>query len=241
MLRHTNRLILSFLLSLACSLPALAQENAAPKTSDDAVKVKTTFRSKTLTGMKVRNPEGQELGKIEDIVVDMESRQVRYAALSFGGFLGIGDKLFAVPIEALQLKHDEKDEFFVLDIPKEKLKNAPGFSQNSWPDVGNPRWAAGVDQFYGIERFKTLEGTVAATTESQLKMADAEGKEHTFNLGPNVKIVRNGDEVDLDELAKGERVKVTTTLRDGKQVATSIEATQAARTARQPERTKKDR
>src|SRR3569623_2906303 len=57
----------------------------------------------TLQGDKVVNPKGENLGKIEDIMIDVASGRVAYAVLSFGGILGIGDKLFAIPWHALTL------------------------------------------------------------------------------------------------------------------------------------------
>jgi hypothetical protein len=59
--------------------------------------------------------------------------------LSFGGFLGIGDKLFAIPWQALQLDPDNK--CFVLDVDKEMLDNAPGFDKDHWPSMADPQWA----------------------------------------------------------------------------------------------------
>src|SRR5262245_1280011 len=60
----------------------------------------------TLTGDKVVNAAGEDLGKIEDFMLDVESGRIRYAVLSFGGVLGLGSKLFAVPPEALTVDMD---------------------------------------------------------------------------------------------------------------------------------------
>jgi sporulation protein YlmC with PRC-barrel domain len=82
----------------------------------------------TLTGDRVRNTAGDDLGKIEEIMIDLGSGRVAYAVLSFGGFLGIGDKLFMVPWGAMTV--DQSAHEFVLDVSREQLEKAPGFDKN---------------------------------------------------------------------------------------------------------------
>ena len=106
-------------------------------------------RVSTVEDMHVRNAAGEDIGKIKDLVIDVNSGKVIYAALDFGGFLGIGDKLFAVPWHSLQVKGTDKDQYLVLNVTKDRLKDAPGFDKNHWPDMANPNWAGTVDQFYG--------------------------------------------------------------------------------------------
>jgi sporulation protein YlmC with PRC-barrel domain len=130
-----------------------------------------------LIGMSVVSPQGEKLGKIEDVVVH-PGGEVAYAVLSFGGFLGMGDKLFAIPWHMLKPEHAEhaekgadKDKSskdkdmdkdmeshseshkmhgpLVLAVEKEQLKNAPGFEKDHWPVMANADWAAGVDRYYG--------------------------------------------------------------------------------------------
>jgi sporulation protein YlmC with PRC-barrel domain len=81
----------------------------------------------SVTGDPVTNRDGEHLGKIEDIVLDLSSGRVAYAVLSFGGFLGIGDKLFAVPWGAMKLDSDRKR--FILDVQKETLQKGRGLRQ----------------------------------------------------------------------------------------------------------------
>jgi sporulation protein YlmC with PRC-barrel domain len=207
------------------------QRQATANDEGKSITAQKTFRADKLNGMKVKNPEGEDLGTIEDLVIDMQSHQVRYAALSHGGFLGIGDKLFAVPIEALRLKHAGDDSHFVLDVDKETLKNAPGFAKDAWPDFANPTWMAGMEKHYG--RWAVVDGTVESAADGKLQVTDRSGKQHTFNIGPNVQIVAEGDSIDLDDLRKGQHVKITTTERDGKRVVTTIQG-EVERTARQP-------
>lgn len=101
----------------------------------------------TLLGNDVYNSEGEDLGDIKEFMIDMSSGRVEYAVLSFGGVLGMGDKLFAVPWAALEL--DTANKRFTLDVMKEALHEAPGFDQDHWPSMSDKSWASGVHKFYG--------------------------------------------------------------------------------------------
>jgi len=101
----------------------------------------------TLAGDRVRNSAGEDLGKIEDLMIDVQDGRVAYAVLSFGGFLGIGDKLFAVPWNALTVNEQEK--VFVLDVDRQTLENAPGFDKDNWPDMADPSWGQQIHGHYG--------------------------------------------------------------------------------------------
>jgi sporulation protein YlmC with PRC-barrel domain len=101
----------------------------------------------TLTGDKVVNAAGEDLGKIQDIMIDTPTGRVGYAVLSFGGFLGMGDKLFAIPWDRLSL--DEENKRFVLNIDKAKLEKAPGFDKDNWPDMADPSWGSRIYSYYG--------------------------------------------------------------------------------------------
>ncbi|MEL7237016.1 MAG: PRC-barrel domain containing protein, partial [Chloroflexota bacterium] len=79
--------------------------------------------------------------------------RIQYTVLSFGGVLGIGDKLFAVPFEAFTI--DQNDENFVLDVDQERLKNAPGFDKNDWPATGNTEFRDRVYAYYEIDPYWT--------------------------------------------------------------------------------------
>ena len=105
--------------------------------------------STTLKGDVVRNGAGEKLGKIEEIMIDLPTGRVGYAVLSVGGFLGVGDKLFAIPWEALAL--DTESHEFVLDVDRKVLENAPGFDKNDWPDFADRTWGAGIYGYYGYK------------------------------------------------------------------------------------------
>lgn len=113
-------------------------------------------RASAVLGKKVENSTGENLGKIEDVVLDTKSGRIAYAVLSFGGFLGIGDKLFVIPWQALG--EDSEKEVCVLAIDKEKLKRAPGFDKTSWPDMADPKFRDEVHRFYDIPVASSREG-----------------------------------------------------------------------------------
>ena len=107
----------------------------------------------TLTGDKVVNRQKEDLGKIEHLMIDVEKGRVAYAVLSFGGFLGMGEKLFAIPWSALAVDTAEKQ--FVLDVDKKLLERAPGFDKDHWPNMADPTWGAEVSSYYGAKPYWT--------------------------------------------------------------------------------------
>jgi len=104
-----------------------------------------------LSGCKVENSAGEALGKIEDLIIDEEQGRIVYALLSFGGFLGLGNKLFAFPWPALH--HDRVEKKVILDVDKEALKNAPGFDRDSWPDMADRSWGARIHSYYNTRPY----------------------------------------------------------------------------------------
>jgi sporulation protein YlmC with PRC-barrel domain len=155
---------------------ALAQDTNAPKRAQDRkddVRVdaqrrpgssSAVVRASKVQGMKVKNGANKDLGSVKDIVIDVGAGQVKYAALSYGGWLGIGDKLFAVPWTAFKHEYDPSgdEHFLVLDIAEEALKKAPGFDQDKWPKFGDPKFRADVDTYYGAFRGARTEIEVGA-------------------------------------------------------------------------------
>lgn len=107
----------------------------------------------TIVGNKVVNREGEQLGNIKDLVIDLDDAQIAYAVLSFGGFLGMGDKLFAVPLEALTFGTEAHT--VVLDVDKDALKNAPGFDKERWPDTAQYEagWLRDIYEYYGYSPY----------------------------------------------------------------------------------------
>lgn len=106
-----------------------------------------------IIGNKVVNTEGEQLGNIRDLMIDLDDAQIAYAVLSFGGFMGLGDKLFAIPLEALQF--DSKNKSVILDVDKDVLKNAPGFDKENWPDSAQYEagWLLDIYEYYGYSPY----------------------------------------------------------------------------------------
>ena len=105
----------------------------------------------TLKNEKVVNAAGEHLGQIQEYMLDLDSGRVAYCVLSFGGFLGMGDKLFAVPWQAMRL--DTAKHCFVLDVSKEKLKDAPGFDKDHWPETADREFQSRVYRFYNVRTY----------------------------------------------------------------------------------------
>jgi hypothetical protein len=97
----------------------------------------------------VYNQKDEKLGDIKELMLDVPSGNVRYAVLAFGGFLGMGEKLFAVPWRALTLNTTGKR--FVLNVDATRLENAPGFDKDHWPDMADAAWAKSIHTYYGTQ------------------------------------------------------------------------------------------
>src|SRR5688500_7907917 len=99
-------------------------------------KIRRTDKASGLLGMEVRNSENQKLGEVKDLVMDMSSGRVSYAVLAVGGFLGVGEKLIALPPGALKV--GDSKEYLLLEADKAKIQAAPGFAATAWPAPGDP-------------------------------------------------------------------------------------------------------
>lgn len=108
----------------------------------------TIVVKKSILGAKVVNEEGEDLGTIEDLVIDTKDNRVAYAILSLGGFWGMGDKQFAIPWEAIAFDISAKTA--VLNVDKERLKNAPGFDRDQWPNMTDTTWGSQIHSHYGL-------------------------------------------------------------------------------------------
>jgi sporulation protein YlmC with PRC-barrel domain len=129
----------------------MAQRYGSTLLDDETKTTKKTYRrvmsASTLTGDKVVNAAGEDLGKVQDIMIDTPTGRVAYAVLSFGGFLGMGDKLFAIPWDRFALDEDNKQ--FVLNVDRATLEKAPGFDKDNWPDMADPSWGSRIYSYYG--------------------------------------------------------------------------------------------
>lgn len=100
----------------------------------------------SLSSDDVYNPKDEKLGSIKELMLDIESGKIRYAVLSFGGFLSLGEKLFAVPWSALTVDTGKKR--IIMDTDEERLKNAPGFDPDNWPNMADATWGKSVHAYY---------------------------------------------------------------------------------------------
>jgi sporulation protein YlmC with PRC-barrel domain len=107
--------------------------------------------SSSICSDHVKNSAGEDLGKIEDLMIDVNTGRIAYAVLSFGGFLKVGNKLFAIPWEALRL--DAANKQFILGVEKSVLENAPGFDKDYWPDMADPTFGTSVYRHYGYKPY----------------------------------------------------------------------------------------
>ncbi|GJL62650.1 MAG: hypothetical protein NPIRA04_13040 [Nitrospirales bacterium] len=99
----------------------------------------------------VQNPSREDLGEIKRLMIDLSDGKIAYVVLSFGGFLGMGDKLFAIPWQAFQVVQEEK--VFILDVSKETLEKAPGFDKDNWPDMADVTWGQSIHKYYGYDPY----------------------------------------------------------------------------------------
>lgn len=103
-------------------------------------------KASSIIGTGVVNPAGDSLGDIKEIVIDPRTGRVAYSVVSFGGFLGMGEKLFAIPFSAFSYNAEKND--YVLDVSKERLKAAPGFDADNWPSMSEEKWNRDVYKYY---------------------------------------------------------------------------------------------
>lgn len=114
-----------------------------------------TVRASKLIGMEIQNAEGKEVGEINDLVIDASNGRLRYAAVTYGGFLGFGNKMFAVPFEAFRFQPDPEDRnevVLLLNVSEQQLEGAVGFDEDSWPNFGDRNFTQDLDRRYGVER-----------------------------------------------------------------------------------------
>jgi sporulation protein YlmC with PRC-barrel domain len=105
-----------------------------------------------IIGEAVINRQNEDLGKIHELVIDAKEGRLAYAVLSFGGFMGMGNKLFALPWKAFEFATTENK--LILNVDKEKLKAAPGFDKDSkWPDFADRTWGKGIYDYYGFDPY----------------------------------------------------------------------------------------
>jgi sporulation protein YlmC with PRC-barrel domain len=134
------------------SQPEARKEHSANYRADSMENSSKIHRASEVIGLNVMTPDNEDtIGEVNDLVLDADTGKIRYAAVSVGGFLGIGDKMVAVPWNAFECRKDEDDNSYLsLDTTKEKLEKAPGFDQDNWPDFSNEEWSGDNDRYFGV-------------------------------------------------------------------------------------------
>lgn len=103
-------------------------------------------KASSIIGTSVVNANGDNLGDIKEVVIDPTTGRVAYSVVSFGGFMSMGEKLFAIPFSAF--KYDSAENEYVLDVSKDRLEAAPGFDSGNWPSMADEQWNRDVYKYY---------------------------------------------------------------------------------------------
>jgi sporulation protein YlmC with PRC-barrel domain len=152
MRRHLIIILLA-IVGLFLGTNGFTQEKKESGARDTAIKTAenqqiNAFMVEKIIGSEVINLKGESLGKIENLVVDVDSGRIVYAVLGSGGFLDIGEKLLPVPWGSLAALPSEG--IFFLDRSREQLEKAPAFDKSKLPNMGDIRWGAEVLKYYGV-------------------------------------------------------------------------------------------
>ena len=143
-----------------------------------------TVRASQLIGMNLQNDQGKSVGEISDFVLDANDGRMRYVAVTYGGLMGVGNKLFAVPFEAFKVRQnpddpaDAGDFVLVLNVTQAQLKGAVGFDKDHWPNMADQNFTQELYKRYGVERSLRNDNRTRG--------------------GVDVNINRNGVDVDVD-------------------------------------------
>ena len=129
----------------------MATNTVERTTSRNSSDYRRTMSASTLIGDSVRNRDGDDLGKLSEVMLDVKSGRIAYGVLESGSFLGMGGKLFAIPFEAFEV--DEQNHQLILNVDKDTIKNAEGFDKNDWPDTANQEWVQKTHQHYGYRPY----------------------------------------------------------------------------------------
>ena len=104
------------------------------------------IKASSVIGTDVVNPKGENLGEIKEVVIDPVTGRVAYSVVGFGGFMGLGEKLFAIPFSAFEF--DPAKNEYVLDVSQAALKAAPGFDSDKWPAFADEKWNRAIYKYY---------------------------------------------------------------------------------------------
>lgn len=126
-------------------------QDTSVSTMGSTTNLRRVLSASSLVGDKVVNSAGEDLGKLDELMIDLQTGRIAYAVLSFGGFMGIGNKLFAIPWSRLSV--DEVNQRMILDVDRDLLERAPGFDKDNWPDMSDPSFGSQIYSYYGTEPY----------------------------------------------------------------------------------------
>lgn len=129
----------------ATAMPA-EEMDSDEATDEQAIRVPYALSMNTLLDFEIHDPFGENLGNVEDMVIDWDSGEIQYVVLSFGGFLGLGENWFAFPWG--ELVFDPLENAFITSVTEEALSDAPGFDGDNWPDFNDPTWDSQFQEFW---------------------------------------------------------------------------------------------
>lgn len=167
--------------ALLLGVPLAAQEDKMPPKESHEGHAHTypgfmVHRLTQLDKCNVTNPAGEKLGGWHEVLIDPASGEIEYLIISRGGILGIGDDLFAVPFESVKTRVDEEgDPYVVLDTNVEKLKSAPGFPKDTWPQI-DEAWERSVYAHFGETAPKT-DGMRKLVRCAELEGTNVQGRD----------------------------------------------------------------
>ena len=200
------------------------QQPEQQQSSSFAQQQQDELRVSELQGMKVNDSKGEEIGDIEDVVIDLQSGRVHAAVVEFGGVMGVGGKSYAFPLSEFQ--PGKTQDQLVLNVDKQKLENTEGFAKGQWPEMGDEYWGrvGGQQQATSGQSGDAQSSAGAGATQSQsqagsrklIRASDVIGKEVQDKSGEEV-----GEVKDMTvSLQDGSLKDVTLTLKGGGEAKT---------------------
>lgn len=131
--------------------PVVSDRLKADVKTTDQQSMSLARRASTIQGMTIQNEAGKDLGAVRDLVIDTDRGQVKYVAVSYGGFLGLGSKLYAVPFQAFKFQASVQgsDDVLLLNLDEEMLRKAPSFDSDNWPNMASEAFTTAIDKHYG--------------------------------------------------------------------------------------------
>ena len=181
----------------------------------------TILKMSEVIDKTVENTNGDNLGEIKDIVVDPSDGSIVYAVVEAGGFLGLGEKYFAIPWRAFQTIPDKDDkgdiDRLILNIDKDRLTKAPGFDKKNWPNMADEQWGQTVHSYYNQQDYweqrqamrRGDHGAVTSTTHSTVTTQEMPGISATVQQVRGNKVELEVPQSMVQDLQAGDRVEVS--------------------------------